>query len=184
METPESKLKEEIQKAKAIPALLEKAVDDALAAADLAWERDELKRYPSIGQIAESVFDGNPELMEDAKRPVLIDRLYWLAKRRRTARFSQKFGQLELPGLELPRTVYLKNGQRNRTDYCNGRQIEEAIKVLESQQRDRQNPKIQRLRNALSVMEPYRADNRDILWVDVKKKELERRDFERMLRAE
>jgi len=160
---------------------LEQAVDAALSAADAVYAREH--KWPGIAGIAESLYNAQPELMEEAKRPIIMERLYWLIKRRRSARRDERYHQLELPGIELPRTVFLKNGSRTRVDYLTATQIDEAVKVLEAQSRERQTPKIRRLRAAREVMERYLADNRTITWGDVKKREIERLDFERLINS-
>jgi hypothetical protein len=171
----------------AIEKQLERAVDAKLSAADKLWEQTYRlpdARYPSILEMADDLYAQNADLMEEAKKQVLLDRLYWLFKRRKAAKFAIDFRQIDLPGLDLPRTVYLKNGSRPRIELCTARQIDEGIKVLEAQARERQNPKIARLKIAREMMESYLADTKGITWGEVKQKELERRDFERLLQAE
>ena len=66
---------------------LEQAIDSALADADALWAQEE--RYPSIPEIAANIYAAQNELMEDAKRMVLLDRLCWLIKRRKAARYAK-----------------------------------------------------------------------------------------------
>ena len=159
---------------------LEQAVDSALADATALWEKEQ-RYYPHVLEMAEGIYVKNPELMEEAKKMVLLDRLCWLLKRRKTARFQQEFRQMDLPGLELPRTIYLKNGSRPRLEICTAREIDEGIRLLEGQAREKQNPKIRRLKIARQMMEPYRKEAPNVTWGEVKQKEAERRDFDRLV---
>jgi hypothetical protein len=157
---------------------LEEAADAALSDADIILDRE--NRYPTISEMAKAVYEKRGDLMEDAKESVLFDRLCWVIKRRKAARFARLTRQLDLPGLELPRTVFMKNGSRPRLEHCTAREFDEAIKVLEGQSRERQNPKLGRLKIAREIMEEYRMQTRDITWGEVKRKEAEKRDFERL----
>lgn len=163
----------------AIDKGLEEAADAALS--DAAIVLDRTSRYPTVPEMAEAAYEKNGDLMEQAKKPILLDRLCWVIKRRKAARFAKKYRQLELPGLELPQTIFLKDGRRPRLEYCTARQIDEAIKLLEAQTRDRQIPKVRKLKIAREIMEEYQLQKRDITWGEVKQKEAEKRDFERLV---
>ena len=161
---------------------LEEAADSALS--DAAIILDRTGKYPTIPEMAESAYGKHEDLMEAAKKQVLLDRLCWIIKRRKAARFAKDYRQLDLPGLELPRTIFLKNGSRPYLENCTARQFDEAIKVLEGQSRERQTPKLRKLKIAREIMEEYQLQRRDITWGEVKRKEAEKRDFERLIGAE
>ena len=164
---------------RSIDRRIEEAADAALSEADLLCERE--NRYPTIAGMAEAIYSGRPDLMEEAKKPVLLDRLQWVLKRRKLARFQEEFHQMDLPGLELPRTVFLRNGSRPRLDLCTAPEIDNAIRVLEGNARERETPKLRRLKIARQIMDPYLLGQPKIHWGEVKKKELERRDFNRLV---
>src|ERR1700676_2374400 len=61
--------------------------------------------------IAERLYESEPALMEEIKKPLAIDRLIWTMKRRRPYIPSQN--QMMLPGFpNLPQRIRLQNGFR------------------------------------------------------------------------
>lgn len=160
---------------------LEEVVDAAWAA-----EHEERQRNPNAPrhtgpELADRIRDSNPDLVKEMEWPCVRDRIVWVVKRRRGAWRDEH--QLTLPGIDLPKTIPLRNGRRPHCYYCTAREMEQAIGVLRQQSRDRLTPKIRSLERALEIMRPYAEEEPDITWSAVVRKELERREFDRIVSA-
>jgi hypothetical protein len=137
-------------------------------------------RDPGGLAIAREIYEGESDFIEEAKEAWMLQKLAWYANRKLGDRWRAKYPQTELPGFEgMDRTIFLRNGRRPRLDYCSAPEIEDHIKLLRSRFRD--SPKLKRMEALLELMHRYTPEQRDITWIEVKRKELERRDFERIV---
>jgi hypothetical protein len=110
----------------------------------------------------------------------MIDRLAWQINRKRGERCRSKYPQMVLPGLEEePYRINLRNGQRPRLNYATTSQVEDHVKLLRS--RFQGSTRLKRMEAIAEIMRRYVDDNIGITWSEVKAKELERRDFERLV---
>jgi hypothetical protein len=135
--------------------------------------------------LAREIYGSEPELMEELKESWMVERLAWHINRKRTERWRENSSQLVLPGFEeMPLRIFLRNGERPRLDYATMSQIEDHVKLLRT--RFTNSPRLKRMEAVLDLMRRYAAqkENFGITWSDVKKKELERRDFERLVGGE
>ncbi len=133
-------------------------------------------RKVSNRAIVERIYDTEPALMADYQRQWSIDRILWMIARERRERHAgepQEYisPQINLPGFEdLPQTIFLRNGRRQRLDYANVTQITEHIAMLKA--RMERSPKIVQFEAMVKVMRKYSAAAPDIRWIDVKRAEL------------
>jgi hypothetical protein len=135
-------------------------------------------RKVSNRAIVERIYDSEPQLMAEYQRQWSIDRMLWMIARERRERHvggseAQEIVsmQINLPGFEdLPQTIFLRNGRRQRLDYANVTQITEHIAMLKA--RMERSPKIIQFEAMLKVMRKYSAETPDIRWIEVKRAEL------------
>jgi len=115
-----------------------------------------------------------------------VERLAWQINRKRAERWRAGSSQLALPGFEeMPLRIFLRNGQRPRPGVSPQlSQVEDHVKLLRT--RFKNSPRLKKMEAVLELMRRY-ADDKDAFgetWGDVKKKELERRDFDRLVGGE
>jgi hypothetical protein len=136
-------------------------------------------RKVSNRAIVERVYDSEPRLMAEYQRQWSIDRMLWMIARERRERYAGAGAeapeivamQINLPGFEdLPQTIFLRNGRRQRLDYANVTQITEHIAMLKA--RAERSPKIVQFEAVVKVMRKYSDKQPDIRWLDVKRAEL------------
>jgi hypothetical protein len=127
--------------------------------------------------IVERIYDSEPELMKEYQRQWSIDRMLWMIARERRERIAGGgreeivSTQINLPGFEdLPQTIFLRNGRRQKLDYANVTQITEHVAMLKA--RMERSPKIIQFEAMLKVMRKYSATTPDIRWIEVKRAEL------------
>jgi hypothetical protein len=138
------------------------------------------RRSPGGLAIAREIYESEPALMEELKDPWMLQKLAWLVNRKLAERWRTKYPQVELPGFEgMDRTIILRNGRRPRLDYCRAAEIEDHIKLIRV--RFEGSLRLKKMEALLELMHRYTPDDPDINWSDVKRKELERRDFERLV---
>lgn len=147
---------------------LQKSLEDAIELSHFT------KGLSSVVLIAEDVYDSNPELMEQAKRPVLILRIRKMIENRRARVWSknepEKY-QLTLPGFEgLPRRIVLPNGQRKLLDDSTAKDVQRHIAML--RKRFLEHPKIQQMERVLDLMQKHNSQKPRITWSEVKAIEL------------
>ena len=122
--------------------------------------------------------------MEMLKEPWMVERLAWQINRKRAERWRAESSQLALPGFEeMPLRIFLRNGQRPRLEFATMSQVEDHVKLLRT--RFKNSPRLRKMEAVLDLMRRY-AEDKDAFgatWADVKRKELERRDFERLVGA-
>ncbi len=124
--------------------------------------------------IAGRIYDSEPELMTELQRPWMVDRLNWMIARMRRDRRRAKSAddQLALPGFEsLPRTIFLRDGARQKLDNANTTQVREHVKMLRS--RLKHHAKIDQMEAVLELMRKHSHEKHGITWAEVKRKELE-----------
>ncbi len=132
--------------------------------------------------IVERIYDSEPELMKEYQRQWSTDRMLWMIAKERRDRYAGGGGteaseivsmQINLPGFEdLPQTIFLRNGRRQKLDYANVTQINEHIAMLKA--RMERAPKIVQFERVLKLMRKYSESTPDIRWIDVKRLELKR----------
>lgn len=134
-------------------------------------------RKVSNRAIVERIYDSEPELMAEYQRQWSIDRMLWMIARERRERIAGSEGpeivatQINLPGFEdLPQTIFLRNGRRQKLDYANVTQITEHIAMLKA--RMERSPKIIQFEAMLKMMRKYSVNQPDIRWIEVKRAEL------------
>lgn len=152
---------------------IERRVDEAIELADLGAS-DVTARA-----IAEGIYDSEPELMEQLKRPWMVDRLLWMVSRKRRNRRRVQRGddQLTLPGFEgLPRSIFLPDGHRKSLDDANVTQVRAHLNMLRN--RLKHHPKIEQMEAVLELMRKYSGEQPRITWAEVKRREFERREAE------
>jgi hypothetical protein len=129
--------------------------------------------------IVERIYDSEPELMKEYQRQWSTDRMLWMIAKERRERYTGGSTedseiismQINLPGFEdLPQTIFLRNGRRQKLDYANVTQINEHIAMLKA--RMERAPKIVQFERVLKVMRKYSEKTPDIRWIDVKRLEL------------
>jgi hypothetical protein len=117
----------------------------------------------SIQKIAERIYDSEPALMEQIRRPLAIERLMWLMNRLRQHTPSQK--QMVLPGFpNLPRRITLKNGKHPLLMASNMRKLQEYRDVLLKRGRAR----LTIIEKLIKFMAPYTAKDPGITVGEVK----------------
>jgi hypothetical protein len=131
--------------------------------------------------VARRIYESEPALMNELKERWMIERLAWQINRKRAERWRARSSQMELPGFEeMPRRILLRNGTRPRLEYSTVREVEEHLRLLRS--RFKKSAQVRKMEAVLELMRRYAEDDPDITWADVKKKEMERGDFERLLK--
>lgn len=143
---------------------LQRALEDAIELSHFT------KGLVSVGLIAEDVYDSNPGLMEEAKRPVLLARIRKMIENRRTRVWSKsepEKPQLNLPGFEdLPRRIFLPNGRRKLLDDATVKDVQSHIAML--RKRFLEHPKILQMKQVLDLMQKYNVEKPRITWAEVK----------------
>ena len=161
---------------------VEKRLDEVLAEAmDAAYEAG---RGVKGAKLAREIYLSQSELMEMLKEPWMVEWLAWQINRKRAERWRAESSQLALPGFEeMPLRIFLRNGQRPRLEFATMSQVEDHVKLLRT--RFKNSPRLRKMEAVLDLMRRY-AEDKDAFgatWADVKRKELERRDFERLVGA-
>lgn len=111
----------------------------------------------SIDQIAERMYDSAPDLMEQIKRPLAIERFRWMINRQRQHIPSKD--QLLFPGFPtLPRRVTLKNGKWLFLMQSNLEQLKQFRQILLK----RKGTRLKVVERLIAVMEPYAAKRTNI----------------------
>lgn len=111
----------------------------------------------SINQLAERMCDSNPELLEEIKRPLAIERYTWMINRQRQHIPSKD--QLLFPGFPtLPLRVTLKNGKWLFLVQANLEQLKQFRQVLLK----RKGTRLKIVERLIAVMEPYAAKRTNI----------------------
>jgi hypothetical protein len=154
---------------------IEKVLREAVELADLGNQRI------SARKIADRVFDTEPDLVEEAKRPILVDRWAWLIARMRRARWdaeSRPYSQqmvLDDPIFkDLPKTVFLRNGKRPKLDFCLLTDTEDHLKLL--RERFQRHPRVIQFEAVVELHRKWAAIKRGCTWYDAKQMEAEERD--------
>lgn len=126
--------------------------------------------------IVERVYDTEPLLMADYQRQWSIDRMLWMIAKERRERVCSGAAemaarQINLPGFEnLPQTIFLRSGRRERLDYANLSMINEHISMLKA--RMERSHKISLFQAVTKIMRKYTEEQPGISWGDVKRLEL------------
>jgi hypothetical protein len=124
-------------------------------------------------------------LIEDLKEAWMLEKLAWHINRKRGDRWRRRSPQMDLPGFEnMPRMIFLRNGQRPRLEYATTSDIEDHVKLLRTRFHD--SARVKKMEAVLALMRQHTSENqesRGITWGEVKQKELERRDFERLVNS-
>lgn len=106
----------------------------------------------SIAKIAERVYDSEPALVDQLKRPLILERFVWLLNRRRQHTPSQK--QMLLPGFPtLPQRITLKNGKRPFLMEANLSHLKQFREVLLK----RKGARLVIIEKLIEFMAPYAA---------------------------
>ena len=151
-----------------LTAKIREAIEDAIEMSHFT------KGLVSLSFIAEDVYDSNPGLMEEAKRPILIARIRRMIKAKRFdawAKSHRESDQLTLPGFEtLPRRIVLPNGRRKLLDEATAKDVQAHIIML--RKRFLNDPKIQQMERVLKLIEKHNAEKPRITWAKVKAIEL------------
>jgi len=79
----------------------------------------------------------------------------------------------------MPSMIFLRNGQRPKLEYATTSDIEDHVKLLRTRFHD--SPRVKKMEAVLELMRGHTSQNRGITWGEVKRKELERRDFDRLV---
>jgi len=157
-----------------VQSRLNRALDDAVELADLGG-----RHLPGIA-IARTIYTAEPELIEELKEAWMLEKLAWHINRKRGDRWRRKSPQMELPGFEnMPSMIFLRNGQRPKLEYATTSDIEDHVKLLRTRFHD--SPRVKKMEAVLELMRRHTSQNRGITWGEVKRKELERRDFDRLV---
>lgn len=147
-----------------LTAQIRKALEEAIEIAHFT------KSLHSLKLIAEDVYDSNPGLMEQLKRPVLIARIRRMIKGKRYDAWSKSqhgTEQLELPGFDnLPRRIFLPNGNRKLLDEATAKDVRRHIAML--RKRLGEHPKIVQMERILELIEKHNAEKPRITWAKVK----------------
>lgn len=147
---------------------LQKDLEDAIEISHFT------KGLSSVKFIAEDVYDSNPGLMEQAKRPVLISKIRKMVENRRARIWSKnepQNDQMALPGFDrLPRRIFLPNGNRKLLDETTAYDIQKHLVML--RKRLGEHPKIRQIERVLELMGKYTPEKPRITWAEVKAIEL------------
>lgn len=151
---------------------IEAMLDDAIELADLGD-----RHIPAI-KIAERIVDEDTELLREAQRFWTIERLAWMIARRRKDRWRHQHPrQMVLPDpvfQNLPKTIFLRNGQRPRLDYCTVSETEDHLKLLRD--RLKNHPRVRQMEAVVEIHRKWAAAHRGICWLDAQRKEAESRE--------
>jgi len=116
----------------------------------------------SVPKLAAHIYDSEPGLIEQIKRPWIIARLEWMLHRRQDRMPGE--GQATLPGFPaLPIRMTLKNGQRPFLMQGNLKQLQEFRDVL-SKVKSRRFRVVERL---IALVAPYAAKRPGITVTEV-----------------
>ena len=152
---------------------LEKALDEAIELADLGDEH-----IPAV-KIAGRVFDSETDLIEEITRPWIVERLAWMISRRRRARWDRELGrgQMILPDpifKGLPKTIFLRNGQRPRLMGSQLTQTEDHLKLL--RERYENHPRVTQFEAVVELHRKWARVHRGISLQDAMRREAEERE--------
>lgn len=155
---------------------VEKTLHEAIELADLG------DRRISARKIAERVFESEPDLVEEAKRPTIVDRWTWMVTRMRRERWDgmapSRQMVLDDPIFKnLPETVFLRNGTRPKLDQCLLSETEDHLKLL--QERLKKHPRVKQFEAVVELHRKWAATRRGVTWGDAKKLEAEEREKNR-----
>lgn len=116
---------------------LEKAIDEAIELADLGGQ------FTPASEIASRLFDEEHDVVAEASRPWVIQRLTRLIYDRRRRRVRSRYpDQLTLPDPifeGLPQRIFLRDGRRPKLENATLQQNEDHLRLLRKrQERNRQ----------------------------------------------
>lgn len=126
----------------------------------------------AIVELAKRIYNSEPELMEQVKETLLIDRLIWMIGRKKQALAAAE--QMPLPGFEdLPRRITFKDGRRAALRHADLDQMK-AYRQLLAERQDKRLDAVDRL-IVLMVEEQKRTRGRvtvaDVIAAEKKKQD-------------
>jgi hypothetical protein len=150
-----------------------KVIEEALELADLG------DLYIPAHKVAARVFETETDLIAEVARPWIVERLTWMISRRRGARRTEKYPseQMVLPDpifQGLPKTIFLRNGERPRLDYATLTETEDHLKLL--RERFKTNARVTQFEALVELHRKWAAVYRGITWTDAKRREAEQRE--------
>jgi hypothetical protein len=158
------------------PALekrIEAALDEAIELAEIG------SAHVPAHRLAQRIYETEVSLMEEASRAWVIERLTWMITRRRRARWDQKFPHLQMclpdPVFQgLPKTVFLRNGERPKLLTTTLTQTEDHLKLL--RERFKHDPRVRQFEAVVELHRKWAAIERGITLGDAMMREAKERE--------
>jgi hypothetical protein len=154
---------------------IELMLDEAIELASLG------DQHIKARSIAERIYESEKDLMEEVSRLWVVERLTWMITRRRRARWDQELGrgQMMLPDpvfQGLPKTVFLRNGQRPRLMHTVLSETEDHLKLL--RERFKNDPRVRQFEAVVELHRKWSAVQRGITLGEAMKHEAQEREQE------
>ncbi len=123
----------------------------------------------TLNELASRVYDSEPALMEQLRRPWMVERLRWLLARKRQR--IKPDNQLPLPGFEhLPRRLTMKDGSRTPLRQAQITDLRE-FKDVHIKRAERNDHRLRELDALIELMGPYVKTSPGIRVIEVMDKE-------------
>ena len=154
---------------------IEKTLDEAIELAELGGQ------HVNARKVAERIYDSEADLMAEVSRMWVIDRLTWLITRRRRARWDRELGQgqMMLPDpifQGLPKTVFLRSGERPKLMQTTLGQTEDHLKLL--RERFKNDPRVRQFEAVVELHRKWSAVERGISLGRAMEREAKQRERE------
>jgi len=158
-----------------IETRVEKILDEAIELADIGDQRVKAR------DIAERVYAEESALMSEISRSWVLERLTWMITRRRRARWDNKYarGQMVLPDpifQGLPKTVFLRNGERPRLMNTILTQTEDHLRLL--RERFKNDPRVRQFEAVVDLHRKWSTIERGITLGEAMERESRQREKE------
>ncbi len=152
---------------------IERTVDEAIELSSIG------DQHVKAQKIAERIYETEPDLIAEVSRAWVLERLTWIITRRRRARWDQELGrgQMTLPDpvfQGLPKTVFLRNGERPRLMHTTLSQTEDHLKLL--RERFKNDPRVRQFEAVVELHRKWSGIERGISLGDAMKREAEERE--------
>lgn len=156
-----------------IETRIENILDEAIELATIG------DQFVKAQKIAERVYASEPDLMAEVSRLWVIERLTWIITRRRRARWDQKYSrnQMMLPDpifQGLPKTVFLRNGERPKLMQTMLSQTEDHLKLL--RERFKNDPRVRQFEAVVELLRKWTAVQRGITLEEAMRLEAQERE--------
>lgn len=153
---------------------IEKVLREAIELSDIGHQ------HISARKIAERIFDSEPDIVEEAKRPTIVENWTWKITRMRRQRWDSQFAPVSQQMLldpifkNLPKTIFLRDGTRPRLDSTMLGETEDHLKLL--RERFKNHPRVTQFEAVVALHRKWAAVHRGCSWLEAKQYEAEERE--------